>query len=74
VLAIGDLCRVLIVDDEILIRQGIKHYINWEQEGFLIAGEAGFDRGHEAAHHSDGYCHAHYGWGRTDEDGQGTVS
>src|SRR3954471_14313925 len=23
-----------------LIRQGIKHYINWEQEGFLIVGEA----------------------------------
>jgi len=31
---------VLIVDDEILIRQGIKHYINWEQEGFRIIGEA----------------------------------
>lgn len=40
VLASGDLCKVLIVDDEILIRQGIKHYLNWEQEGFLIAGEA----------------------------------
>ncbi len=39
-LATGDLCKVLIVDDEILIRQGIKHYLNWEQEGFLIAGEA----------------------------------
>lgn len=35
-----ELCRVLIVDDEILIRQGIKHYINWEREGFLIVGEA----------------------------------
>ncbi|MDE5053421.1 response regulator transcription factor [Niallia taxi] len=32
--------RLLIVDDEILIRQGIKHYINWEQEGFEIVGEA----------------------------------
>jgi len=32
--------RLLIVDDEILIRQGIKHYINWEQEGFDIVGEA----------------------------------
>ncbi|PLR79069.1 DNA-binding response regulator [Bacillus sp. V3-13] len=36
----GELCRVLIVDDEILIRQGIKHYIDWEQEGFLVVGEA----------------------------------
>lgn len=36
----GELCRVLIVDDEVLIRQGIKHYINWEQEGFAVVGEA----------------------------------
>lgn len=36
----NELCRILIVDDEILIRQGVKHYINWEQEGFTIAGEA----------------------------------
>lgn len=33
-------CKVLIVDDELLIRQGIKHYIHWEQEGFEIVGEA----------------------------------
>ncbi|MBO7746676.1 response regulator transcription factor [Paenibacillus sp. MWE-103] len=33
-------CKVLIVDDEALIRQGIKHYMNWEQEGFRIVGEA----------------------------------
>jgi two-component system, response regulator YesN len=36
----GELCRTIIVDDEMLIRQGIKHYINWEQEGFMIVGEA----------------------------------
>jgi two-component system, response regulator YesN len=34
------LCKTLIVDDEILIRQGIKHYIDWEKEGFTIIGEA----------------------------------
>ncbi|MCI3922842.1 response regulator transcription factor [Paenibacillus sp. TRM 82003] len=28
------------MDDELLIRQGIKHYLNWEQEGFTIVGEA----------------------------------
>lgn len=39
-MAAGELCRVIIADDEILIRQGIKHYINWEQEGFQIVGEA----------------------------------
>lgn len=36
----GELCRVLIVDDELLIRQGIKHYMQWEKEGFTIVGEA----------------------------------
>jgi two-component system, response regulator YesN len=35
-----ELCRVLIVDDEVLIRQGIKHYMDYEQAGFRIAGEA----------------------------------
>ncbi|WP_309122528.1 response regulator transcription factor [Paenibacillus sp.] len=35
-----ELCKVLIVDDETLIRQGIKHYMNWEREGFRIVGEA----------------------------------
>ena len=33
-------CRILIVDDEVLIRQGIKYYIDWEKEGFEIIGEA----------------------------------
>lgn len=33
-------CKVLIVDDEHLIRQGVKHSINWEQEGFKLIGEA----------------------------------
>ena len=33
-------CKVLIVDDEALIRQGLKHYIDWDKEGFLIVGEA----------------------------------
>ncbi|SNZ14157.1 two component transcriptional regulator, AraC family [Terribacillus aidingensis] len=35
-----ELCKILIVDDEILIRQGIKYYIDWEKEGFSIVGEA----------------------------------
>ncbi|KAB7666297.1 response regulator transcription factor [Bacillus sp. B1-b2] len=33
-------CRILIVDDEVLIRQGIKYYLDWEKEGFEIIGEA----------------------------------
>lgn len=36
----GSLIKVLIVDDEMLIRQGILHYVNWEKEGFDIVGEA----------------------------------
>ena len=36
----GEVCKVLIVDDEMLIRQGIINYIAWEQEGFQIVGEA----------------------------------
>ncbi|WP_017470905.1 response regulator transcription factor [Amphibacillus jilinensis] len=34
------LTKVLIVDDELLIRQGIIHYINWGEEGFELIGEA----------------------------------
>lgn len=40
------LYRVLVVDDEMLIRQGIINYIDWEQEGFQIVGEA--SNGNEA--------------------------
>ncbi|MGN7296762.1 response regulator [Ferdinandcohnia sp. SAFN-114] len=39
-MATKELCKIVIVDDEVLIRQGIKHYVNWEQEGFQIVGEA----------------------------------
>lgn len=34
------LCKVLIVDDEMLVRQGIKHLLDWEQAGYFIVGEA----------------------------------
>lgn len=37
---VGDLCRIAIVDDEFIMRQGIKHMLDWEKEGFEIAGEA----------------------------------
>ncbi|WP_066188391.1 MULTISPECIES: response regulator transcription factor [Gracilibacillus] len=32
--------KVLIVDDELLIRRGIMNYLDWEYEGFTIIGEA----------------------------------
>ena len=33
-------CKVLVIDDEFIIRQGMKHMIDWEKEGFQIVGEA----------------------------------
>ena len=36
----SDLCKILIVDDEYLLRQGIKHLVDWNAEGFEIIGEA----------------------------------
>lgn len=32
--------KVFLVEDEIVIREGIKKNINWEQEGFVFVGEA----------------------------------
>ncbi|GIP46916.1 hypothetical protein J53TS2_05070 [Paenibacillus sp. J53TS2] len=36
----SELCRIMIVDDELLVRQGIKHHLDWETHGFRIVGEA----------------------------------
>ncbi|WP_455684665.1 response regulator transcription factor [Thomasclavelia sp.] len=36
----ADLCKIVIVDDEFIIRQGIVHFLDWEKEGFTIVGEA----------------------------------
>lgn len=33
-------CKILIVDDEFIMRQGIKHILDWEKEGFQIIGQA----------------------------------
>ncbi len=33
-------CKVVIIDDEFIMRQGMKHMLNWEKEGFQIVGEA----------------------------------
>ncbi|MBD7916649.1 response regulator, partial [Clostridium sp. Sa3CUN1] len=32
--------KVLIVDDESILRNGLKHLCNWEEEGFKLIGEA----------------------------------
>ena len=32
--------RVLIVDDEFIMRQGLRYMIHWEEAGFTIVGEA----------------------------------
>lgn len=36
----NELCRVMIVDDEYIIRQGIEYLLDWEKEGFLLVGDA----------------------------------
>ena len=33
-------CKVVIIDDEYIMRQGMKHMLDWEKEGFQIVGEA----------------------------------
>lgn len=33
-------CKVLIVDDEYIMRQGMRHMMEWEKEGYKIVGEA----------------------------------
>ncbi|WP_163539492.1 response regulator transcription factor [Gracilibacillus sp. YIM 98692] len=48
-----DFYKVLIVDDEMLIRQGIINYIEWESEGYKIIGEA--SNGEEAIHLMETY-------------------
>lgn len=36
----SEYCKILVVDDEFIMRQGIKHMIDWEQEGFQVIGQA----------------------------------
>lgn len=33
-------CKILVVDDEFIMRQGIKHMIDWEKEGFQVIAQA----------------------------------
>lgn len=33
-------CKIIVVDDEYLLRQGIMHMLKWEKYGFKIVGEA----------------------------------
>lgn len=33
-------CKILIIDDEFIMRQGIKYMTDWEKEGFKIIGQA----------------------------------
>lgn len=35
-----EVCKILIVDDELIMRQGLKFMVDWEKEGFQIVGEA----------------------------------
>jgi two-component system response regulator YesN len=33
-------CRIMVIDDEFIMRQGIRFMMRWEEEGYEIAGEA----------------------------------
>lgn len=46
VISMQQFCKILIVDDEYIIRQGIKHLLDWEKHGFQVVGEA--DNGKQA--------------------------
>lgn len=35
-----ELCRIMIIDDEFIMRQGIRYMLNWEKEGYKVAAEA----------------------------------
>lgn len=32
----AEYCKVVIIDDEFIMRQGMKHMLDWEKEGFQI--------------------------------------
>lgn len=49
---------VLLVDDETTIRDGLKHMIRWEQEGFRLLGDAA--NGQEALTLIDHYSNLEY--------------
>src|SRR5659263_154226 len=35
-----NILKILIVDDEVLVRIGIKSLLNWEENGYTVIGEA----------------------------------
>ena len=35
-----ELCRLLIIDDELILRNGLRYLCNWEEHGMTIVGEA----------------------------------
>lgn len=36
----SEYCKILVVDDEFIMRQGITHMLDWEKEGFQVIGQA----------------------------------
>ncbi|BCN29962.1 response regulator transcription factor [Anaeromicropila herbilytica] len=36
----NDYCKVMVIDDEFIMRQGMRHLLDWEKEGFQIVAEA----------------------------------
>ena len=61
--------KVFLVEDEIIIREGIKNNIDWEREGFAFVGEASdgelayplIQQTRPDIHTPDRYSYAFYG-------------
>ena len=65
---------IAIIDDESLVRLGIKSSVEWENYGYEIIGEADNgqnglenDSAETAGYRAFGYLYAGYGWNRGSE-------
>ena len=68
--------KVFLVEDEVIIRSGVKKSINWEQEGYEFVGEASDGELaypmilKEKPYFDYGYSYALYGWFRVEPSGK----
>ena len=50
--------KILIVEDEVLVRCGLRSMVNWEKLGLDVIGDA--SNGKEALERKTGYCYDRY--------------
>lgn len=73
--------RVVLVDDEIMIREGFKKLFNWEEHDCQVVGEASdgmealtVNRGTVARHCDHGYQHSNHERSESNPDLQAPLS